>query len=496
MNIPSLNKVDQANWTWEKAKHLLNRAGFGGRRDEIDAFVQAGPEESVNKLFQFTERTWKQPDWLQDYITIDLRKVHRMDEERRKELMREGRKHMRQLQQEWVRWLYSSPTPADMLRDKMSFFWHGHFATSAQKVKLPPLIYQQVQFFYNNAAGSFRDLLHGISRDPAMLRYLDNHKNRKGKPNENFARELMELFSLGQGNYTEKDVKEAARAFTGWTNDPLSFKFRRRQHDFGKKIFLGHEGTLDGEDIVNIILQQPACAEFMTRKLLAYFAFDPVSEEVVAGLVSDFRNSDYDTSMLLSNIFLHPDFYHESVIGNQIKSPVQLVVGTARTLALEIENDELFSYALRMMGQVPYLPPNVKGWPGGRAWIDTSRLLTRFTFGEIVGSGEIPTEIAPARGRRRKPGKPKAGGDKMLRKMMRKGRLGIEFDPDLLLANGQTPDRALTDLEEVLLTPAMTAPEREVVLANYKKNLGKMSRHQALQMMVGDLMKRPGFQLC
>ncbi|MFQ5677618.1 MAG: DUF1800 family protein, partial [bacterium] len=348
--------------------------------------------------------------------------------------------------------------------------------------------------FNENAVGNFRDLLHGIIRDSAMLRYLDNNQNRKGKPNENFARELMELFSLGPGNYSEADIKESARAFTGWNNNPLQFTFRRRVHDYGRKFFLGKSGNFDGEDIVDIILEQPACSEFITRKLLNFFSFE-TSDKTVRALANDFRNHDYEIKPLLKKIFSHEEFYSPQVIGIQIKSPIQLVVGTARTLGLQMDNDEFLLYMLNLMGQVPYMPPNVKGWPGGRSWIDTSRLLTRYTFAEIVGRGQIPAEIDP-RSRRDRPrnkiSKQKTG----FKRMMRRGGVHIEFDPRRLLTNERDASEVISRLAEVLLSHDLNENERASLVDNYSVYLNKFGGHQALKRLIGDMMSIPAYQLC
>jgi hypothetical protein len=484
-------------WNWACARHLLNRSGFGGKPSEIKAFRESRLGASIEMLFNFNRPALERPAWLDDYDKFSLLRFRRMLPEERQEVIRTGRQRIHEFQIGWIQRMIESQTPADMLWEKMTFFWHGHFATSVQKVKLPPLLFKQLSLFHEHAVGNFRELLHGISRDPAMLRYLDNNQNRKGKPNENFARELMELFSLGPGNYTESDVKEAARAFTGWTNDPFNFRVRRRHHDFGKKTFLGRTGNFDGEDIVNIILEQPVCAEFITRKILDFFFFENATEELIQSFAGDFRNNDYDIQSLLKRIFSHKEFYSADVIGQQIKSPIQLVVGTARTLGVDIENLEFYLYALNMMGQVPYFPPNVKGWPGGQAWIDTSRLLTRYTFAEIVSQGEIPREVDPRSQRdpERRNNKNLGKGKGAFGRMMRRHHLRIEFDPDKLLDGETTPSDILKRLEAVLLSQKLTEGEHLTLLESFESSLGKMSRKAALKALLGDMMTLPVYQL-
>ncbi|RMF66325.1 MAG: DUF1800 domain-containing protein [Calditrichaeota bacterium] len=481
--------MSESTWGWAEARHLLSRAGFGGRPEEIQAVAAAGPARGVAMLFDGDTPALPRPTWFDGYVAMARRHRRGLSPEKRKELQRKNRQVIREFQISWIQHMIAAPDPASMLREKMTLFWHGHFATSVRKVKFPPLLFQQLSFLHENALGSFRDLLHGIARDPAMLRYLDGNQNRKGRPNENFARELMELFSLGPGNYSESDIKEAARAFTGWTSDPLHFRVRRRQHDYGRKTFLGHSGNLDGDDVIDIILEQPACAEFITRKLLRFFGFEHASAEVAASFAQLFRDQDYALRPLLQAIFSHPDFYAEDSRGNQIKSPLQLVVGTARTLNLQVSNGEFFLHMLALMGQVPYEPPNVKGWPGGRAWIDTSRLLTRFTFGELVGLGKIPSEVDPrSRRDRDKSMKPR-------RKMGGMRRPRLEFEPERLLTEEAAPESVIGRLEEVLLCEPLSREERAGLVQHFEANLGKMARTQALKAVVGEMMSLPAYQL-
>src|SRR6185436_20141967 len=210
------------------------------------------------------------------------------------------------------------------LEEKLTLFWHGHFATGENKVRDYRMMLRQNEMFRAKASGPFRDLLVGILKDPAMLVYLDNGENIKKHPNENFGRELLELFTMGVGHYTEQDVREAARAFTGWTNDVLAFKFDTAQHDFDEKTFLGRTGPFDGEDIVDIVLAQPVTAEFMAAKLYRFFVRDAVDAQVRTALGRTYRDSGYQMKPLLKRIFLSKDFYSASTVGSQIKSPVQL----------------------------------------------------------------------------------------------------------------------------------------------------------------------------
>ena len=275
----------------------------------------------------------------------------------------------------WANRMLATPRP---LEEKLTLFWHGHFATGENKVRDYRMMLQQNEMFRAHASGEFRDLLVGILKDPAMLVYLDNGENVKAHPNENFGRELLELFTMGVGNYSERDVREAARAFTGWTNDVLAFKFDSAQHDFGPKTFLGRTGPFDGEDIVDTILAQPVTAEFIASKIYRFFVRDEIEPGVKAQLGRTYRESGYQMKPLLKQIFLSKDFYSPPAVATQIKSPVHLVVSTYKKMSLrEIPTIPDFGRMTASLGQSLFDPPNVAGWAGGRTWITPSTLLNR-----------------------------------------------------------------------------------------------------------------------
>lgn len=471
---------------------MLNRAGFGGKASELDAFANAGLDFTITHLFKDTYSRIKEPEWLSEYQE-GFRFRGRMSREERRQFQRKNRQRIHELQMEWIQNMIRTSTPAAMLREKMTFFWHGHFATSGQKVKFPPFIFLQLKFLHENALGNFRDLLHGIVHDPAMLRYLDNNQNRKGHLNENLARELMELFSLGRGNYTEKDVKEAARALTGYTATHKKFRFARRHHDYGDKTFLGKTGNFDGDDIVDIILDQPACAKFITGKILDFLGVQ-ASSELIQSLADEFRDNDYEIKPLLKKIFTHPEFYQAKNVGTQIKSPVQLLVGTARVLEIENDHPEFYLFALNLMGQLPYFPPNVKGWPGGKAWIDTSRLLTRYTFAEIVARGKIPSEADPRSSS--DPDRKRQQKIKRRDRMMGMRQMHIDFNPESLLNGEDSPSAILERFEKILLSCELSAEQHGVLLDNFKNYLQEKDRREAMRAILGDIMTLPEYQLC
>jgi uncharacterized protein (DUF1800 family) len=279
-----------------------------------------------------------------------------------------------------------SPHP---LEEKLTLFWHGHFATSAAKVTDHSLMLAQNELLRKHSLSSFRPLLHGAARDPAMLLWLDSAVNRKSRPNENFAREVMELFALGVGNYTEQDIKEAARAFTGWEVKHNRFWFNQVQHDDGRKRVLNRSGSFDGDAVIDVLLEQPAAAQFIVRKVYRYLVADDfptasgdpaaaiaAREALLEPLAEDYRRHDYDTGRLVRTILSSNHFYSTAAMGRKIKSPVEFAVGLVRSLGGHT-NHYALADDLAALGQRVFYPPNVKGWNGGREWINAYTLLAR-----------------------------------------------------------------------------------------------------------------------
>lgn len=366
--------------TQSQARHLVSRTGFGVTAEEIERLEPMSQSQAVDYLLDQAatgSRTNAVPPPVAA-LTIDRpdKKFRQMSQAERKALRKQRRKKMSQLKGWWYQQMIETQAP---LRERMVLFWHNHFTTAAQKVKQPALLYQQNELFREHALGNFADLLHAIVKDPAMVLYLDNQSNKKGKPNENFARELLELFTLGEGNYSEHDIKEAARAFTGWRVKRKTGVFvkRKRQHDDGIKTFLGVTGNLDGEDIVDEILRQPRTAEFISEKLWRSFVSVAPDEDRIKQLAQVFRSSGYEIKPLLRAILTAPEFSQQTNIGSLIKSPVELIVGSVRLFQLPVENPAMLARAGRKLGQDIFNPPNVKGWPGGEAWITADSLLQR-----------------------------------------------------------------------------------------------------------------------
>jgi uncharacterized protein (DUF1800 family) len=396
-------------WDATKAAHLLARAAWGGKPRDIDAAVSKGLKKTVDDLLDFPDAPTEEssPADQPDFSAIEGYPAN--PREFRAMLAGKSREERQRLQQQlqmanrqavgaiiswWLKRMAYGPYP---LQERLTFFWHGHFTTSARDERQAMLMWRQQELLRQQSAANFKEFVRQISRDPAMLDYLNNNQNRKSSPNENYARELMELFTLGIGNYTEQDIKESAKAFTGWAHDGEDFIFREREHDTGQKTFMGRTGDFDGDDIIDIIFQQKAAAPYICSRLWTYFAYENAEPELLASLGELLKENNWDFRPVIRTMLLSKAFYSPKAIGTQIKSPVQLVVGLARQL--EVEWGERFRpmvQTLDAMGQVPLMPPNVKGWPGGRMWINTSTLFVRYnTAVSIVGQGRLAS-LTPA----------------------------------------------------------------------------------------------------
>jgi uncharacterized protein (DUF1800 family) len=267
------------------------------------------------------------------------------------------------------------------LEEKMTLFWHGHFATNEEKVRDYRKLLNQNQVFRDHGSGNFKDLLIAVSQDPAMLAFLDAGVNIKGSPNENFAREIMELFTMGVGNYSEQDIREAARAFTGWNFTDLQFVVNTSEHDTSNKTFLGSTGAWNGLDIIDMILEKPVTAEYISGKIYKFFVREDITLELQQELGASFYSSGYEITPLLEKIFLSKDFYSPASMGTHIKSPVELVISTYKKLGLAVVPGVPDFYdTTESLGQILLFPPTVAGWAGGRSWITPGLLLARGNF--------------------------------------------------------------------------------------------------------------------
>ncbi|WP_164465183.1 DUF1800 domain-containing protein [Chryseobacterium lactis] len=371
-----------------KNKHLLWRAGFGIGINQIDDLKNKNIKTLMNELFKqdsFTEVNYDTPDTdpTADYMNSNA------PAEKKKEMQRINREQNNELNLNFLDKMVNSK---EQMREKMAFFWHGHFAS---RVLNPKFNRQLLNTIRKNALGNFKDLLFEVSQSPAMLNFLNNQQNKKDHPNENFAREVMELFTMGRGNYTEKDVREGARAFTGWSYDKEgNFKERKNLHDEGTKTFLGKTGNFSGADVLNIILEQKSTSQFITTKIYKFFVNENVDKDIVDKLSTGFYNSGYDIKKLMTEIFSSSWFYDQKNIGNRIKSPVELMAGIMRVLPMHIQNPENLIVYQKLLGQMLLYPPNVSGWPNGKSWIDSSTLMLRLQVPQIW-SGLRPLEYSP-----------------------------------------------------------------------------------------------------
>ncbi|MBV9122141.1 MAG: DUF1800 domain-containing protein [Planctomycetes bacterium] len=367
-------KPDDHNpWSLKWAGHLYRRAAFGARWEELQQALQEGPTAAIDRLLAGG------PDLAEFNEDMDLT-IKGLSKDTDSSALNEH-------QAVWLYRMINTPYP---LQERLTLFWHNHFATSIAKVHLPGLMQKQNELLRKYALGHFRPLLLEISRDPAMLIWLDSNSNIKGHANENYAREVMELFTLGFGNYTEKDVQEGARAFTGWHTAGGEFVFNEVQHDGGVKTFLGQTGSWDGQDIVRILLEQPAAARFLTAKLYRFFISETEAppERLLEPLAEQFRRSDYDIAGVVRTILHSRLFFSEYAYRQRVKSPVEYVVGLVRAL----EGDEVaprnLANVMDGLGQTLFAPPNVKGWDGGKAWLNSATLLARHNLAWSLVGGE------------------------------------------------------------------------------------------------------------
>ncbi len=412
-----LPRADES-WTLHEAAHLLNRAGFGGSPDEIRALHALGRRQAVESLVAPAESVdaIPPPAWAEKEQAVA--NMLRRAEDRRalmqenpganpEELERKRREFGRRLQIEsrrqalegqgwWFRRMLTSGAP---LREKMTLFWHDHFACSIQKVRSSELMMNQNRLFRQHALGNFRELTHQVLMDPAMMEYLDLRGSRKGSPNENFAREFFELFTLGEGNYTEQDVREAARAFTGYLMDRRTMHsfHSRRLWDETPKTILGKTGPFNGSDVIGLILDNPASARFIARKIWEFFVYERPSDAAITALAGVLIKADHGIAPLLREIFLSREFYAESSMRTQIKCPVQFLVQMLKQLEITTPPEAFPLIGQQQLGQSLFMPPNVAGWDWGQAWINTNTLLSRYNLAGFLTKGSEENGIRTER---------------------------------------------------------------------------------------------------
>jgi uncharacterized protein (DUF1800 family) len=404
-----LSPINSADWGPAQAAHLLERAGFGGTPDEIDALAKLGPAAAVRRLVYFEgapavdlppfEHSGVFDESLDHFpasrpATTELAKTQgealgvkvkpagnrRMQPVVNKFFywLRASRLETHRITYWWADRMLTSPRP---LEEKMALFWHGHFATTEEKVRDYRKMLKQVELFQQQGLGDFRTLLVSVAKDPAMLAFLDAGVNVKGAPNENFAREIMELFSMGVGNYTEHDIREAARAFTGWNFQGLEYRFNAEQHDDGPKTVLGHTGPMDGVDVIDVILEQPVTAEYIAGKLYRFFVRDDLDPAMRKRLGNLLRDNNYQIAPFMETLLLSKDFYSPDAVATRIKGPVELAVSTYKKLGLKsVPGAPDFNEVTASLGQKLLYPPTVAGWANGRSWVTPGLLLERGNF--------------------------------------------------------------------------------------------------------------------
>lgn len=476
------------------------RAGFGPAADQLEQLKSTSPSRLYKALQKAAS---KKPDYLDvadNYLKGLVQglqeeglKRKRLSEEERRNVAQQTRYAIRSLN---LRWLDEMVDSQAQLREKMAFFWHGHFACRNLNV-----FYQQgiLDIIRQNALGSFKDLLHEVSKSAAMLNFLNAAQNRKDHPNENFAREVMELFTLGRGNYTEHDIKEAARAFTGWTaNLKGEFIFRKFQHDYGSKTVLGKTGNLEGEDVLDILLEQKQTARYITQKIYRFFVNDTIDQEKVEWLANRFYKNDYNIGQLMEDIFTSDWFYEEKNIGAKVKSPIELLAGIRRLVPMDIQNEDAQLIIQRLLGQMLFYPPNVAGWPGGKTWIDSSTLMMRLRLPQLINDQD-ELNVKPKMDDDQMMGRPNDGENMAAVKKNKKGNGGagkpinalIEWDK--YTKNFESiPREALTDTIAASVLQTKIGVPVEVI----KNAADSTSRESFIKSVTLQLMSVPEYQMC
>jgi hypothetical protein len=423
--------------------HLLRRAGFGARQKDYDKFLAMGLDATV--------------DYLLDYDSVDNSAL-----ESRLASLNLNMEKSSQLKQWWlIRMIYTERP----LQEKMVLFWHG-ILTSSYKKGGSLFMHVQNELFRKHALDNYDVLLKAVSRDPAMLNWLDSKRNKKRAPNENYSRELMELFTMGIGHYSEEDVRESARAFTGWGLQKGEFRFNPNDHDNLSKRFLGKTGDFDGDDIVDIILEHPATGDFIARELFSFFAHDDPEPEIIQQLATTFQTSNYSIKAVMRQILTSPEFYSEKAYRAKIKSPSELVAGTVRSLGIETDGKPLSRWT-EIMGQVLFAPPDVSGWDEGETWINSTTLLQRLNFVNLIA----------------------ANSNKR-----------VPFDPVKLLPQDSPSltEAGLAYFPKLLLDENMATEEQQVLqeyLTSLDARVGSLKNNEKLKSLAYLVMASPEYQL-
>jgi uncharacterized protein (DUF1800 family) len=476
-----------------KNQHLLWRAGFGPMAENAAA-MDTIPQKKLWELLVKTSA--KSPAKIEvaqnlfDGLYKGIKDVVEMQQKevnanRGKMIREQSREDLKNLNILWLEEMINSEA---QLREKMSLFWHGHFACRVINSYFQQELLQTIR---ENALGNFKDLLRAVSKSASMLNFLNNQQNRKKKPNENFAREVMELFTMGRGNYTETDVKEAARSFTGWgVNLQGEFEFRKNVHDTDSKTVLGKTGNWDGDDVLDILLAQKQTATFICKKIYKYFVNEKVDDAKVDWLSGRFYNNGYDIKKLMEDIFTNDWFYEEKNIGTKIKSPIELLAGIRRLLPMEMQNDQAQLLFQRTLGQILFYPPNVAGWPGGKNWIDSSTLMIRLRIPQILTANEAITIKA------------KDDDDVMMGQMMeakakkmnaiaKGGSAEVEWDTVMKVYEKVPRENLLQKITDTVLQT-----KNKINNSILEKYINAQNRENYIKSATINLMSTPEYQLC
>jgi len=486
--------------TQMKNQHLLWRAGFG-----VTTPANNDSANSPQTLYKELARQAGKVPVAFDVASASLKDIHEMDTmtklkqfskdgldaNAKRKLRQQSREDIKKLNLAWMNEMVATDNP---LREKMALFWHGHFACRDINIFHQQQLLQQIR---THAVGNFGDLLKAISMSPSMLAFLNNQQNKKQHPNENFAREVMELFTLGRGNYTEKDVKEAARAFTGWGFDiGGEFRFRKNQHDDGQKTVLGKSGNFDGTDVLNILLQQKQTAKFITQKIYKYFVNEKVNADHVNVLADNFYRSNYDIAALMKDIFTSDWFYSSENIGVRIKSPIELLVGIRRLLPMQLESPDIQLLFQRALGQILFYPPNVAGWPGDKNWIDSSTLMLRMRIPMLIKDDDTfqltaKTDDDQQMGMMEQQPVVKGVGKGALAKAAFRVRANVDWETYCKRYEKVQRQELYTAIMNTVLQPGLSIDESATIAM-----VDSSTRENYIKTLTVALMSTPEYQLC
>lgn len=496
----------------KKNQHLLWRAGFGPAVADLGRLATVSPAELWKDLLAASSKPPAYIDVADESVknayadialtTATAIKARRLsistikegstgndqaaDQERRR-IAQQSRQNIKILNLTWLEQMVSGK---QQLREKLALFWHGHFAATSGNI-----LHQQqlLDIIRTNALGNFRTLLHEVSKSASMINYLNNNQNRKNRPNENFARELMELFTIGRGQYSEQDVREAARAFTGWTADATGkFHLRSQQHDDLEKTFLGRRGNFNGDDILNILLDQKQTAYFIVRNIYSHFVNLEADTEKTNWLAERFYASGYDITNLMRDIFESDWFYEPVNIGNRVKSPIELIVGIRRSFVPDIDNQEIQLLLQRLLGQALFYPPNVAGWPGGYNWIDSSSLMLRLRLPLLI-SGSEQISLQPKENDDQAMGMGEAAMSKSTGRKLKTQTIrgNISWTEYYKMFRKTRSDELIEQIAETVLVASVKSKEAMIAAGSDAE-----SREAFIQSAVIRMMCMPEYQLC